>query len=883
MPVARTGRPSRARWLLTACFAAICAVHTVRSSGVLWEVTYLVVTVGAGIVGVIGVVRRPPRLRFAWGCIVSGVMLSGIGDVLFSILTHVSGAPPDLSAADAFYLCSYVALGTGLLALLVERDSDQRIDVDGLIDMGSFAILSVIVVSQIGDVGDIFGDTTSGLGARLVWSAYPILDATLLAVLVRALVSRRLRDAAGVWMSIGVGGWLASDFATLLIADPTVVSVWLDVGWMGGSAALAVSAWQGGRTEKAPAVTVLPVTGAQVLIGLLPLLLPGAIETVVYLRGYDTNPIPMFFASGALILLAYARARRLVSLRDRQEARLEANQRYYHALADNSADAVVVLDGNDLIINETPHLAAMVGRPMVSTVGRDFLDIVVPVDLDQGHAALDRMRATSDVMQMELNVRHGDGSERWIATRSVNLTDDPAIGGLVVNLHDITDRKRAEEELTHRAFHDSLTGLANRALFRDRVEHALERTARTGTDIAVVYLDLDGFKTINDSRGHEAGDDFLREVATRLQSAVRTADTVARLGGDEFAILIEQSTRPLDEASTVADRILQSLSTPIHVDDQQITLSASIGITLSDPQSTASTMLRNADIAMYRAKTSGKSKWTVYDPDMRTAAVERLQLQNDLSTALTNNEFRLVYQSVIELETEEVVGFEALLRWQHPTRGTVEPDAFISLLEENNAIVAIGHWVLVEACMTAAAWQKLRPDRRLTMAVNLSTRQIATPDIIDHVRDALARSGFPPEQLILELTETVLVEDATTAVQRLEELHKLNVRLAIDDFGTGYSSLSYLRQFPIDILKIDRSFVNSITDRHQIPAIVRGLLDLSKTLQLETVAEGIERGVQRDTLRDQDCKYGQGFLFAEPLSPEEVRELLTRIPTTELA
>jgi predicted signal transduction protein with EAL and GGDEF domain len=361
----------------------------------------------------------------------------------------------------------------------------------------------------------------------------------------------------------------------------------------------------------------------------------------------------------------------------------------------------------------------------------------------------------------------------------------------------------------------------------------------------------------------------LREVAHRLQGAVRTADTVARLGGDEFAILIEQSLRPLDEAGTVAERVLQSLTTPIQVTGQRIVLSASIGITVSDPGSTASSMLRDADIAMYRAKSTGKSKVTVYDPQMRAAAIERLELQTDLITALADQEFRLVYQPIIELDTDTIVGFEALLRWDHPTRGTLPPDTFIGLTEESGAITEIGAWVLTQACHTAATWQAHQPDQPLTMAVNLSPRQIATPDIIDHVTTALAGSGFPAGQLILELTENILVEDAPTAAQRLHELHELHVRLAIDDFGTGYSSLSYLRQFPVDILKIDRSFTHSITDQDHLPAIIRGLLDLGKTLQLETVAEGIEHPIQRDSLRDQHCDYGQGFLFAKPLTHDQ--------------
>jgi EAL domain-containing protein (putative c-di-GMP-specific phosphodiesterase class I) len=321
----------------------------------------------------------------------------------------------------------------------------------------------------------------------------------------------------------------------------------------------------------------------------------------------------------------------------------------------------------------------------------------------------------------------------------------------------------------------------------------------------------------------------------------------------------------------MAERVLNSLPEPLG--GQPIVVSASIGITISDGLSTVSSMLRDADIAMYQAKTTGKAKWTLFDPGMRAAAVEFEGLQIDLLHALVDNQLRLMYQPIVELASQQIVGFEALLRWDHPTRGLIAPSTFIPIAEGNGSIVAIGEWVLDDACRTAAQWQQQDPGRSLTVAVNISARELENPDIVDHVRHALQDSGLAPESLVLEMTESVLIQDPVATAQRLHQLRALGLKLAIDDFGTGYSSLSYLGNFPIDILKIDRSFINTITNPDELPAIVLGLLGLAETLNLETVAEGIALNVQLEALRDH-CQFGQGYLFAEPLSADDAAHLI---------
>jgi diguanylate cyclase (GGDEF)-like protein/PAS domain S-box-containing protein len=866
-----------ALWALVV--AALCFAQVIHPDGFVGYGTYLLATVGAAVAATLGAVRHESPARFAWRFVALGLACSAVGDVIYSLLVLVNGEQPEFSVADAFWLASYIALAIGLSTLIVGSRGWRRVDMDGLIDMGSFVVLAVIVVVQFAFVRDVVDDQSVSTLTRTVWALYPVFDVALFAIVAQAIISRRMRGVAGVFVSCGVALWMVSDLGQL-IGDVQVITMWLDVGWMLGAVALAASTWPQRATDvnERPKVTAVGVTNGRIAITLTPLLVPGAIEMWAFSEGRDANPLPLLAASVALVSLAFARSSRLVRAQRRQAAALARSAEYYGALAENSSDAVIVVDVNRRILNEAPNLTAMLGRTGATTTGMDAVELLDPVNPEPMRAAFDRWWLTNSVVsEGELHATQVDGSDRWFDVRAVNLSNVASVGGMVVNLRDITDLKRVEDSLNHSSFHDSLTGLANRALFHDRLERALVRST---PGVAVVYLDLDGFKVVNDSRGHEAGDQVLRDVATRLTKTVRSVDTVSRLGGDEFAILIEDSPRALDEAETVAQRVLQALTEPFIFDTQRIVLSASIGITVGDISCTASSMLRDADVAMYRAKTTGKAKWALYEPEMRAANLERLELDSDLRQALEKQQLRLVYMPIVELQSNRIAGFEALLRWDHPTRGVVQPGSFIPLAEANGTIVEIGHWVLDEACRTAALWHDAYPALALSMSVNLSARQIATAGIVEQVAHALEQSGCAPTSLILEITESTLVQDAETASRRLQALRSLDVRLSIDDFGTGYSSLSYLRQFPIDILKIDKSFTDTITDRSQIPAIVRGLLDLAKTLRMKTVAEGIELDVQRDSLRDHHCDYGQGYLFARPLTFDEATVLLTDLQAT---
>ena len=455
------------------------------------------------------------------------------------------------------------------------------------------------------------------------------------------------------------------------------------------------------------------------------------------------------------------------------------------------------------------------------------------------------------------------------------MLEDPAVRGIVVNYRDITERQTLEDQLRHQAFHDALTGLPNRALFLDRLEHARSRIRGGQPRLAVVFLDLDDFKAVNDNLGHAAGDELLVQVASRIRLSLRDGDTAARMGGDEFAILLEDA--PKTVGPDAAQRVVEALRRPFAIGSQQLFVRASAGIALQTSSGeTADELIRNADVAMYIAKQQGKDRLIVFSATVHDATIERLQLRTDLTVALEHGEFTIDYQPLVDLETGEIRGVEALVRWQHPRRGLIGPSEFIPLAEENGEIVAIGRWVLQQACVQAQAWRRFAPDDGLSMAVNLSGRQIEDPALVADVAAALSESGLPPHLLTLEITESVLMADVEATTTTLRALKDLGVRLAIDDFGTGYSSLSYLRRFPVDILKIDRSFVATLNASDTDTALVRSILSLGQTLELETIAEGIEEAAQLDQLQKLGASLGQGFYFARPLDPSALTALLER-------
>ncbi len=544
-------------------------------------------------------------------------------------------------------------------------------------------------------------------------------------------------------------------------------------------------------------------------------------------------------------------------------------------LARYTTDLITVYDENGRCCYASPSVERILGRTAESLLGKTLDEILD----DPGRSSRKRLFAKLAESDGEEWISHPthrpDGRPLWLETHARIETDSDTgrVKRIVAISRDITQRKETEERLTYLANYDSLTGLPNRTLFRDRLRRAIARAQRNGTKVALLFLDLDRFKNINDSLGHHAGDQLLRGMARRLQKHAREGDTVARLGGDEFTVIVEGLHDP-EDAAAVARKILELMETPFRLDGHEIVVSTSIGITLyPDDAPDMRTLLKNADTAMYRTKEKGRNNYHFYTADMNAKAVEHLILENSLRFAIDRNEFRLFYQPQIDLHSNRILGVEALLRWQHPEKGLIEPDRFVPFAEENGLIIPIGEWVLRTACQQAKAWEDegLPPMR---MAVNLSMCQFRQPDFVAVVRSALEDSGLDPSRLELEITEGFLAENIEKTARMLHQLKDLGVNLSIDDFGTGFSSLNYLRKFPLKKLKIDQSFVRDIVNNPDDATIAEAIIALGKSLKLEVVAEGVEREEQLYFLRAHGCDQVQGFLVSHPLPVDKLTPLL---------
>ncbi|MEU4238485.1 EAL domain-containing protein [Actinoplanes sp. NPDC026619] len=558
------------------------------------------------------------------------------------------------------------------------------------------------------------------------------------------------------------------------------------------------------------------------------------------------------------------------------------SEAWFRTLIQNASDVILIVTDDDHIRYASPSAGTVLGHADLAGTPLSALVAVSHHRTMQNILAAIRDGRGTDGTP-DLAVLCADGRIIQVEVDGRDLRDDPTVGGLVLTIGDVTERRRLEDDLSHLAFHDGLTGLANRVKFRNRLERAFAAAERSGTVLSVLFVDLDDFKEVNDTLGHAVGDELLVTVGQRITSVVDGAATSARMGGDEFAVLIEACADEA-EAEEVAAAIVAALGVPFEVSDglggsHIVSGAASVGVAASTDATSATELLRHADLALYQAKGDAKGTWQRYQPELHTAMTQRLEVRAALHEAIDEQQFRNLYQPIVDLNTGLIAGVESLVRWQHPTRGLLSPYHFIEVAEESGAIVAIGDWVLREALRQFARWRADDPDLSLQyISVNVSARQFRTPGFVDRVRDALDQAGARPEWLVLEITESLVLRDAEQVWSDLRTLRAMGVRIAIDDFGTGYSSLSYLRQMPVDVLKLDKSFIDDILTSDQQHTMVDSIVALARNLDLKVIAEGIEETGQRAALSEMGCPYGQGYLFAKPVWPDEIVVLAQTVP-----
>ena len=575
-----------------------------------------------------------------------------------------------------------------------------------------------------------------------------------------------------------------------------------------------------------------------------------------------------------------------VTERRQAEAELRESENKFRMLVESTSEGILQVDADDRTQFVNNRMCEMVGYTREELLGKSWCELLLD---DEGCSIVNqvnerRRKGISD--RYELRLLKKSGEILWVIVGGAPVTNsEGVVTGSMGIFTDITDRKSAEQQLLHDAFHDGLTGLANRSLFMDHLRLTIERgKSRHSNLFAVLFLDFDRFKVVNDSLGHAEGDKLLKQIARRLETCTRTGDLLARLGGDEFVILLNELIEE-EDALRVAERIKENFQTPFDLSGHEVFTSASIGITISTSgHARAEDMLRDADIAMYRAKSKGKAQHQLFNQAMHDQASTRLKLENELRRAVENREFRLHYQPIINLQTNKIVGFESLVRWQHPERGIVPPAEFIPIAEETGLIIPLGEWVLRESCRQLHEWHNENPQNSdLTISVNLSCRQFMQPDLAERIADVLSETKIKAENLRLEVTESYLMEDNEMAITIMKRLHALGLKLSIDDFGTGYSSLNYLHRLPVNYLKIDRSFVSRMQTNPENAEIVRTIIMLAKNLNIEVIAEGIETVEQSEHLKNLNCSFGQGFLFSKPVVAETAERLINDFPPAEIS
>jgi diguanylate cyclase (GGDEF)-like protein/PAS domain S-box-containing protein len=849
------------------------------------NVAFLPLNLGVVVLNVLAA-RQPlldPGVRKALRLIALAFFAVFLGNIVNAFYV-VQGESPPVSAADYFYLLNSPILLTALLGFpLARRTRHERAQLvlDGaVVLLGTAVMLWYFIVLPSAASG-----AKSSVLVQVNAYAYPLGTMLVLYGLTTVLL-RKPTDANRLAFGLlvtGVGVSLIADLAFnfVLLETEHRGMAWTDSIYLATYLCLIASAERYWR-RPVPALIAErvsdPVPGPVSPLPYLAVAVTYAIVTAVALRDWVSPLSNLALATVAMTALIVTRQ----FLAVRQNARLlsEAAERRtearFRSLVQHSSDVILVATREGLLRYVSPAASQVFGYDPARALGRSVTDFVHPQDADRVRSFLrDAAQSPGSSSPVEWRMSHPDGS--WFHTETVasNLLGDGVVDGIVLNTRDVSERKRLERQLTHQAFHDSLTGLANRALFRDRVGHALMLARRQKRTLSVIYLDLDDFKKVNDSLGHAMGDQLLVQAAERLRSCARTTDTVARLGGDEFAILVE-ALATSDACEIVLERLSTAMARPFTLGDNELVMRASIGIAASGGEEGADDLLRNADMAMYAAKRRGKGRQERYDARLHAEAIAALETEAALRGAVDRGELVLHYQPIVSLRDGKLFGVEALIRWDHPKEGLLLPGAFVPLAEENGLIIPLSRWVLTEAFRQCRRWRSAYPELDLAIAVNISGRQLQVPTLGAELRGALEASGAEPSAIVFEITESILMQQTEATLHELQDIKGTGVRIAIDDFGTGYSSLGYLQRFPIDILKIAKPFVEHVGVGAGLEraALARAIVGLGETLRLRTVAEGIEVPAQRAGLVELGCELGQGYLFAPPMPSASIERLL---------
>ena len=829
-------------------------------------------------------VRHRGRTRAAWALMSLSAAAWAAGEVAWSYYELIKGQQvPFPSLADFGYL---MAVPFAIAAVLFFPSAPSRAVslartiLDGLLIAGSLLIISWTTI-----LGAMYRASDGGLLATLIGLAYPAGD-VVIATMVIILAARapRATRLPLFLLAAGLAANLLADsgFAYLTTTNQYGAGNVIDAGWVAGYLLIAIAALRAAATPALSATADARPDRLGLLLPYVPVVAGALVAAIQETQPGELDPV-VFWSLLAIIVLVIIRQFLTLSDNLALNRQLEANaaqltkgQEHFRSLVQNSSDVITLIGRDGIIRYQSASVERILGYTEAELVGKPFGDLVHPEDHTQMLRKIEEaINIVGPPIAIEGRLRRADESYCPAEVTITNLLELPAVRGLVLNTRDVSERKALEDKLTHQAFHDSLTNLPNRAAFRIHLDHALQKD--TERRIAVLFLDLDDFKTVNDTMGHDVGDQLLAAVGARIASTLRPGDTVARLGGDEFAVLLNNME---DEqiAARVAERITRQLAPPFAIGGKEISMQASIGIAgLVSGQEAAEELIRNADVAMYIAKSKGKARYVEYEASLAKAAVDRMELQHDMEVALQEKQFVLHYQPVVILESGAIHSVEALVRWNHPRRGLLNPADFITIAEQSGMIVELGRWVMQQAARDGRRWQVRYPSTpamAIQVSVNLSGRQLQRSDVIKEVIDAVDAAGLEPQSLILELTESVLMADTEPVARTLQELRSLGFRLALDDFGTGYSSLGHLRDFPVDILKMDGSFVAGIGSGLADGAILRAVIGLANTLGLMTIAEGIERQEQLAALNAMGCHAGQGFFFSKPLDYARMDALL---------